>query len=286
MEQKKALGISLSAGIFLLTVFGAALIISSKNAKNNVYAASLKGTDSIWVSTPPAKKQSYPTINVTENQQSSTPISGVYTPSVSDDEINAALSNNTTTDSEILHLQPAPVETQPQASQSNININESSNSQTSIKPAVTAQNETAEKAIAEAKTASATTAKQSSTSTQKPATTTKTTAKTTTTQNTATSTTKPAASKTTSTATTTQYWVQVSSYSTKKNADEARSVLDANNVPCEVFTYTDKSGTMYYRVRVGPYATKSEAEKGKTRVDSISMFKSAGSYVVSAKKEN
>jgi cell division protein FtsN len=73
--------------------------------------------------------------------------------------------------------------------------------------------------------------------------------------------------------------VQVASYSTKDNADEARKVLDAKDLPCEVFTFT-KDSKLYYRVRVGPYKTESEAEKWKKSVDAIDMFKTAQSYVV------
>ena len=80
------------------------------------------------------------------------------------------------------------------------------------------------------------------------------------------------------TSTAAPYWVQVSSYAAKKNADEARAELDKNQIPCEVFTFT-KDGKLYYRVRVGPYTTKKEAEYWKQRIDSIDMFKGAGSYV-------
>ena len=75
-----------------------------------------------------------------------------------------------------------------------------------------------------------------------------------------------------------QYWVQVSSYTSKKNADEARAELDANKIPCEVFTKTQK-GSLYYRVRVGPYTTKDEANYWKERVTSIKMFEKSGAYV-------
>ncbi len=75
------------------------------------------------------------------------------------------------------------------------------------------------------------------------------------------------------------YWVQVASYSTKDNADEARNILDAKDLPCEVFTFT-KDSKLYYRVRVGPYKTESEAERWKKSIDAIDLFKTAQSYVV------
>ncbi len=281
MEQKKALWISLSAGIFLLTVFGVALFISSQNAKNNVNAISLKGTDSFWISPPPAKKsQSYPTINVTDNttdkqpelsvSQNSNPVSGTYMPNQSESK------------QEKEPLVPLAQPTEGQAASPALSISNTSAAEAVSTTAVTAQNATAEKAMEEAK---ATTAKATSNTAQKPAPKkTETTKKTeaTSAPKAATTTSKTPAAKT---AATTQYWVQVSSYSAKKNADEARSILDSSNLQCEVFTYT-KDGTMYYRVRVGPYSSKAEADKAKTKVDGISQFKNAGSYVVTVKKEN
>lgn len=78
-----------------------------------------------------------------------------------------------------------------------------------------------------------------------------------------------------------RYWVQAASYSSKKKADEARSLLDENKIQCEVFTY-DSDGTLYYRVRVGPYSTKDEASYWKKQVDSIELFSTAGTYVVNS----
>ncbi|MCR5762326.1 MAG: SPOR domain-containing protein [Treponema sp.] len=283
MEQKKALWISLSAGIFLLTVLGAALFISSQNAKNNVNAVSLKGTESIWISPPPVKKtQSYPTINVTDNNfekdqnlsesQNSNPISGTYTPTVSEKQ----------EEKDQISLLTQSESNQTESPSLNISNNEDSKSSSGTN-SVTAQNAATEKAIKEAKS---TAAKVSSENTKKNSSSTasKNAAKSSSSKPAAAS--KPKAKQKTSTQTTiTQYWIQVSSYSAKKNADEARSILDSNSLPCEVFTHT-KDGTLYYRVRVGPYATKGEAEKAKLKVDGIAQFKSTGSYVVSAKKEN
>ncbi len=285
MEQKKALWISLSAGIFLLTVFGVALFCSYNNAKKNVYASALKGTDSFWVSPPVAgKSQSYPTINVTDNAetqqpdltlQNSNPVSGTYTPAFSNEQEEQFPAAITSQQPEENHTQGATFNIGDSSNESNAGL--TANAVTAN--AVTAQNKTAQKAMDEAKTEKAAAASK------KPAAAKTSTAKTTT--NTAKANTSKTANtaKTGATSAVTQYWIQVSSYSDKKHADEARSVLDANNMPCEVFTFS-KDGTMYYRVRVGPYTTKGEADKAKTKVDGITMFKSAGSYVVSVKKEN
>ena len=76
--------------------------------------------------------------------------------------------------------------------------------------------------------------------------------------------------------------MQVASYSTKKNADDARATLESNKIPSEVFTYTDAKGKVFYRVRIGSYTTSSEAEYWKTQVAKIDQFANAQSYVVNS----
>lgn len=75
------------------------------------------------------------------------------------------------------------------------------------------------------------------------------------------------------------YWVQVAAYTTKKNADEAREILDQAKLPAEVFTHTDSKGTLYYRVRVGPYTTTSEADYWLSKITAIQNFKTAKPYI-------
>ena len=275
----------MSAGIFLLTVLGAALVISSQRAGNNIYAASLKGTDSIWVS-PPAEKKSHTSINVTDSSSNAGQFSGTYSPSDSS-STNAAendfLSSTGSQFNEPIVLTPQPVKEAAETQDVNLLTSVSENNKE--QPSVTARNNETKKAMDNtaktAKTAAKKTPEVSATTSKAAPAEKKATAQKKQSQPaTAAKTSKQAASSAA-----TQYWVQVSSYSAKKNADEARSVLDSNNLPCEVFTHT-KDGTMYYRVRVGPYSAKTEADKAKTKVDGISMFKSAGSYVVSSKKEN
>ena len=80
----------------------------------------------------------------------------------------------------------------------------------------------------------------------------------------------------------TQYWVQVAAYSNKKGAEGARSILDENKIPSDIFTYRDNKDKLYYRVRVGPYTTKSEAEYWRTRIIKISEIDNANdSYITS-----
>jgi cell division protein FtsN len=84
-----------------------------------------------------------------------------------------------------------------------------------------------------------------------------------------------------------KYWIQAGSYSSKKNAEEARNALSAEKIASEIFTYTDANGTLFYRVRIGPYTTKSEAEYWQSRVALIEKFSGAKTYITdsSAKKQ-
>jgi cell division protein FtsN len=79
-----------------------------------------------------------------------------------------------------------------------------------------------------------------------------------------------------------RFWVQAASYTTKKNADDARTTLENNKIPSEVFTYTDSKGKVFYRVRIGPYTTSSEAEYWKTQVAKIDQFANVQSYIVNS----
>ena len=80
----------------------------------------------------------------------------------------------------------------------------------------------------------------------------------------------------------TQYWVQVAAYSNKKGAEGARTILDENKIPSDIFTYRDTKDKLYYRVRVGPYTTKSEAEYWRTKIIKINDIDNANdSYITS-----
>lgn len=83
----------------------------------------------------------------------------------------------------------------------------------------------------------------------------------------------------------TQFWVQVGSYSNKKTAEIARSALEENKIPSDIFTYEDSKGKLFYRVRVGPYTTKSEAEYWRSKIIKIDEFSKAESYITSTQTE-
>lgn len=83
-----------------------------------------------------------------------------------------------------------------------------------------------------------------------------------------------------------KYWVQTASFTNKQGADVARTTLNDNKIPAEIFTYKDNKDKLFYRVRVGPYTTKSEAEYWKTRICKIDTFKDSSSYITESHSVN
>lgn len=75
---------------------------------------------------------------------------------------------------------------------------------------------------------------------------------------------------------TTEYWIQTGAFASKLNAEKARETLTARYLNAEIFT-KDASATTSYRVRVGPYKSKTEADYWLGTVKEIPDFK--GSYV-------
>ena len=85
--------------------------------------------------------------------------------------------------------------------------------------------------------------------------------------------------------TVTKFWVQIASYSNKKSAEGARSILSDNKIPSDIFTYNGDGNKLYYRVRIGPYTTKSEASYWQNKILKIKEFEKAESYVTSTQAE-
>ena len=300
MEQKKTLWIALSSGIFLLVVFGAALVIHAPGSQLNGNAVALRESGQVWTaSLPPSQGSSQPALTASTTDQGA--VSGTFVPSASPktEPDGAVKADSVTVYSETTTLYTTGdihtgVVSQPEVAGSNVTATNSKGEQViqetgnkkkveepkPVKgmPAVASTASSAKPASSENKpaagTSKASASSKSSSSTPAPAKTNPTPAATAAKSGTAAS--SPAKTAIQPVA---HYWVQVASYSTKDNADEARNVLDAKDLPCEVFTFT-KDSKLYYRVRVGPYKTEREAEQWKKSVDAIDLFKTAQSYVV------
>ncbi len=80
--------------------------------------------------------------------------------------------------------------------------------------------------------------------------------------------------------TVTEYWIQTGSFTGKLNAEKARAKLAERYINAEIFTKSVKDATSY-RVRVGPYKTKKEAEYWLGTIKALNEFSS--SYVSEVK---
>jgi cell division septation protein DedD len=78
----------------------------------------------------------------------------------------------------------------------------------------------------------------------------------------------------------TEYWIQTGSFSSKINAEKARETFTARYLSAEIFTKGVKGATTF-RVRVGPYRTKDEAEYWLGTVKEIAGF--SGSFISEVK---
>lgn len=296
MEQKRTIWIVLAAGIFLMVVIGAAVILYAPETRKDTTALVQKENGTVWMSPEVAQHKkdelmenssvvSAPVEDVKAVEDTSV-VSSIATPAEGTTQIESmtVIATGNTNVYSIGADGPAAIDLN--------NVREVAD-----EPAVKAQNRAAEAAIRETNTVrrnvevsdvlvensykdvSKTTAssnvrkaeRSSSANVSAPV---KKAA--------------PAAKKTEAKAPAKveripdRFWVQAASYSAKKNADEARSVLEQKKIQCEVFTFTDAKGTLYYRVRVGPYTTRKEAEYWKKKIDEIPLFSKNGSFVTNS----
>lgn len=312
MEQKRILWIVASVGLFLLVVVGFALILYSPTQRQDPVITNNQSTNDIWASTQnvtpinpnyqASMLQGTPlenTVNLdgTQVQQGLNPtqsVIGQQTPQfqgMPNQPYSVPNGNNVLPSDSMTLVGQQQVKDVTVISENTKVITSGGTTidltgltvNSATQPVVTQNINTTSQTE---KTVVATSNKQSSPTAKVES------AKTTSTKNTTTakasSTTKTASAKTTTPAPIThKFWIQAGSYSSKKNAEEARNALSAEKIASEIFTYTDSNGTLFYRVRVGPYTTKSEAEYWQSRIALIDKFSSSKTYITdsSAKKQ-
>lgn len=275
MEQKKTLWIIAASGVFLLVVLGAALLLNSSPASVPTTAAITTIDRTPVVLSSETSSASYIQTQSPENvldsntlafQKNESGISdnlagtnssvenGAQGNAVQLDSANLTINTNTTN----IELKTAA------APSSNITATSRAGEQALAKAGGSSKNSTyvasAQGTKNEAPSAKSNSQRVSSSSNE-----------------------QPAQKKAEASALATKYWVQAASFTNKKSADNARTELDENKIPAEVFTYKDKKDTLFYRVRVGPYTTKSEAEYWKGRIGNMDFFKDTQSYVTEVK---
>lgn len=312
MEQKRILWIVASVGLFLLVVVGFALILYSPTQRQDPVITNNQSTNDIWASTQnvtpinpnyqASMLQGTPlenTVNLdgTQVQQGLNPtqsVMGQQTPQfqgMPNQPYSVPNGNNVLPSDSMTLVGQQQVKDVTVISENTKVITSGGTTidltgltvNSATQPVVTQNTNTTSQTE---KTVVSTSNKQSSPTAKVES------AKTTSTKNTTTakasSTTKTASAKTTTPAPIThKFWIQAGSYSSKKNAEEARNALSAEKIASEIFTYTDSNGTLFYRVRVGPYTTKSEAEYWQSRIALIDKFSSSKTYITdsSAKKQ-
>ena len=310
MEQRRILWIVAAVGLFLLVVVGFALILYSPTKNQDPIITQNQSTNDIWASTQNAipidpnyqvtNLQGTPLENVvngnissTDNSQQFSPVATIPSQQVVGQVNNTVTQGNNVLPSDSMNLvgqqkvqdvtvisENTKVITNGNTTIDLTGLTVNSASQPVVTQNTTTNSQTANVVASTSTKASSSTSAKASTkaATTSKASTTKTTAKASSSAKTVTAKTEAPAPK---------YWIQAGSYSSKKNAEEARNALSAEKIASEIFTYTDANGTLFYRVRIGPYTTKSEAEYWQSRVALIEKFSGAKTYITdsSAKKQ-
>ena len=283
MEQKKTLWIIAASGVFLLVVLGAALLLNSSpasvpttaaittidrtpvaatNETPNIYPIQTPSSENVLDANTLAFQKTESGISEEENsfEVNANAESGAQGNSVQLDSANLTINTNTTNielktsatpSSNLTATSRAGEEALAKANGSNKNSNYVASAQSEKNVVATKTNSSSASNSTSARSTQNAQKKMVSTSAPAPL--------------------------------STKYWVQAASFTNKKSADSARTELDENKIPAEVFTYKDKKDTLFYRVRVGPYTTKSEAEYWKSRIGSLDFFKDTQSYVTEVK---
>jgi len=301
MEQKRTLWIIAAAGIFLLVVLGAALILYSPTAHSTQKVAAVapvqRPASDGWISAPAAsteqqnentqrlpEKETQPTGTV-QPAAESTEAAGAAQPVSRVGDMTVIAQNTTVYGVEKKYQSNSE---QPSDGSTMIDLN-ALKTAPAVSDTVTPENETSAKAMETVRQTSRTTPVKPAAAVQEKKSVTKNAVPRTDTAVKKTAVpdvkqTAPAITK--QTASVTQYWVQAAAFASKKTADDARTILDNNKISADVFTYKDNRGRIFYRVRIGPYMTKSEAEYWRTRIVQIAEFSKTESYVTSTVSSN
>ncbi len=285
MEQKRTIWIVLAAGIFLSAVLGTATILYASEARKNTTALYQRDNGSVWMSPEAAQHKSNEVASQKNDlyaQDFASSPSVIEKNGYSEGNEKIAYLDIDTLDgkSDINLPEAEKLNTMPESSSSEVSVIYGKNDIQSttidlnavretpaIASNVTAQNRTAETAVRETNNVRKNIEKNEPL-VEKTAKTSPVISPT------------PVAAPAPEKKISDRFWVQAGSFTTTKNADEARGILESNKIPCEVFT-SEVKDVLYYRVRVGPYTTKSEAEYWKQRIDAIPQFAKNGSYVTS-----
>ena len=302
MEQKRILWVVAAVGLFLLVVVGFALILYSPAQRQDPIITSNQSTNDIWAS-PSNAIPIDPNYQVTSLQ--GTPLENIVNGNSQQTDNSQQFSTVVTIPAQqtvgqvpqgnnILPSDSMTLSGQQQVQDVTVfsgNTKVITNGSTTIELTRNSSDSVTQPVVTQSVSAQASSPKTVVENTPKTSTA-NSTSSTKTTSTAKTSSTKTASKTTTTASVKTEapapkYWIQAGSYSSKKNAEEARSALSAEKIASEIFTFTDANGNLFYRVRIGPYTTKSEAEYWQSRVALIEKFSGTKTYITdsSAKKQ-
>lgn len=278
MEQKKILWIVVAVGVFVLVIFGTALILYSPSRSSTAAPReatfrsqeTAQGTRAIdpdeWVRNPDSKPG----------------IDAPLSPPRGDINLTIVNGDNASAQYGVVDVtgltQKKGIDTLPEGTvvPGSIPGQPSSEAAKPAEGAASAQGSKAEPAAGGSDAKATATATASTTKTSS-STVTKASPKTTSKQASV-QTKKPATKQVI-----TEFWIQTGSFSGKLNAEKARAKLAERYITAEIFTKTAKDATSY-RVRVGPYTTKKEAEYWLGTVKEIPEFTKSYISEVKSKK--
>lgn len=233
MEQKRTLWVVAAAGIFLLVVIGAALILYRPSVKDPVISSVQSNQSNAWINPVPTEESENTVLSPTAPDSMTTNVTVVS----ENTEVNASSAtivnlNDLGSGSELTTVRDDTISNKPVT-----------------KPVTTEVTDTVAKA--EVKTTKAATTEKAEV---------KAPAKTSTA-----STTKKA------TTTVTEYWVQTGAFSSREYAENAQDSIASYKIDSEIFTSV-VNGKTWYRVRMGPYRTHTEADYWMTVIRSDPIF--------------
>ena len=294
MEQKRILWVVAAVGLFLLVVVGFALILYSPAQRQDPIITSNQSTNDIWAS-PSNAIPIDPNYQVTSLQ--GTPLENIVNGNSQQTDNSQQFSTVVTIPAQqtvgqvpqgnnILPSDSMTLSGQQQVQDVTVfsgNTKVITNGSTTIELTRNSSDSVTQPVVTQSVSAQASSPKTVVENTPKTSTA-NSTSSTKTTSTAKTSSTKTASKTTTTASVKTEapapkYWIQAGSYSSKKNAEEARSALSAEKIASEIFTFTDANGNLFYRVRIGPYTTKSEAEYWQSRVALIEKFSGTKTYI-------
>ena len=269
MDQKRILWIIVASGLFLLVVVGVALYLSAPQTQNHQSLDSLQLSGNTWIKGEVKNPEPINT-QLVQNTEVSKPVD-LETQENSENKETTITVDTVTLISKNTNVYTQDGENISQPQQSTAPEKTTIIVNTVAKDSVTTA-DTAKKAVVVANEGTKTSKTSASTAeTKKAATTTS-----------ATSSKKATATVTEVQPIADQYWVQVASFTGKKNAEDARAALLEEKINSEIFTFKNNDNVVYYRLRVGPYTTKSEAEYWHSRIKLIPQFEGTSSYVVNS----